>query len=109
MNVTVFDAILVYTNIMNIKLEKFINSDDCYLIHYSSSGFFDGCSPAPKISCIVVYNLKNGKKGKFSISDYIDKNIVEQSEKLLFLKFKNFLEQTPHLSFVHWNIFANRY
>jgi hypothetical protein len=91
---------------MDSKLEAFINQDECYFIHYASNGFYNGTSPAPKISCIVIYNQKNKIKGKFSISDYINENSVTDSEKLLLLKFKSFLEEHKKISFIHWNMLA---
>jgi hypothetical protein len=92
---------------MDKNLENLLNKEDNYFIHYASNGFYNGSSPAPKIACIVVYNEKNKIKGKFSISDYINENSIENSEKLLFIKFKNFLMEHPNISFIHWNMLAD--
>lgn len=50
---------------MDTKLKDLINRDDCYFIHYASDGFYNGSSPAPRISCIVIYNLKTDKGYRF--------------------------------------------
>ena len=40
---------------MDKKLEQLINNENTYFIHYASNGFYNGSSPAPKVSCIVLY------------------------------------------------------
>ena len=44
---------------MDNKLQELLNKDDCYFIHYASNGFYNGSSPAPNVSCIVIFNQKN--------------------------------------------------
>ena len=46
---------------MDKKLEQLINNENTYFIHYASNGFYNDSSPAPKVSCIVLYNLKYDK------------------------------------------------
>lgn len=89
---------------MDNRLKQFLNNDNCYFIHYASDGFYNSTTPAPKISCIAVFNNTLEKRIKFSIDDYIGNNSVEQSEILLLKEFKNFIEQRPNIAFIHWNM-----
>lgn len=91
---------------MDNKLQDFINREDCYFIHYASNGFDSGSSPAPKISCIVIYNLKNDKGYRFNIADHLEGNSKEQAEKLTLENFKLVFTKIPNVSFIHWNMTA---
>ena len=92
---------------MDKKLQDFINGDDCYFIHYASDGFYNGSSPAPRISCIVIYNLKNDKGYRFSMKDHINGNSLEQAEKLTLENFKLVFDKIPNVSFIHWGMNNN--
>ncbi len=92
---------------MDNKLQDFINRDDCYFIHYASDGFYNGSSPAPRISCIVIYNLKNDKGYRFSMKDHINGNSLEQAEKLTLENFKLVFDKIPNVSFIHWGMNNN--
>ena len=98
---------LLYNQIMDNKLQDLLNSDDCYFIHYASNGFFNGSSPAPKISCIVIYNQKNDKGYRFCIKDHIQGNSKEEAERLTLENFKLVFTKIPNVSFIHWNMTAN--
>ena len=91
---------------MDNKLQDFINREDCYFIHYASNGFYSGSSLAPKISCIVIYNLKSDKGYRFNILDHIEANSKEQAERLMLEKFKLVFTKIPDVSFIHWNMTA---
>lgn len=91
---------------MDNKLQDFINRDDCYFIHYASNGFYNGTGSAPKISCIVIYNLKNDKGYIFNITDHLKGNSKEQAEKLTLENFKLVFTKIPDVSFIHWNMTA---
>ena len=91
---------------MDNKLQDFINREDCYFIHYASNGFYSGSSPAPKISCIVIYNLKRDKGYRFNILDHIGANSKEQAERLMLENFKLVFTKIPDVSFIHWNMTA---
>ena len=82
---------------MDNKLQDFINREDCYFIHYASNGFYSGSSPAPKISCIVIYNLKSDKGYRFNIADHLEGNSKEEAERLTFEN----LISSPH-SLLTW-------
>ena len=60
---------------MDNKLKDFINREDCYFIHYASNGFYNGSSPAPKVSCIILYNLKNDKSASKIIHPFISMSL----------------------------------
>ena len=93
---------------MDNKLEQFLNNDNCYFIHYGSDGFYNGSSPAPKVSCIVIYNNKNNDKIRFCPSDYLKgNNSTEQAETLCIEKFKQLLINNPDICFIHWNMQAD--
>ena len=92
---------------MDKKLKEFINRDNCYFIHYASDGFYNGFSPAPKISCIDIYNLKNNADYSFCIKDYLKNNSGEEAEKIILENFKVFLDKTPDICFIHWGMEAN--
>lgn len=92
---------------MDKKLQDFINRDDCFFIHYASNGFYNGSSPAPKISCIVIYNLKTDKGYRFLIKDHIDSNSLEQAERLTLENFKLVFDKIPNVSFIHWGMNNN--
>lgn len=103
---TIFDIYLCYILNMDNKLQEFINRDDCYFIHYASDGFYNGSSPAPRISCIVIYNLKNDNGYRFNIADHLEGNSKEQAEKLTLENFKLVFTKIPDVSFIHWNMTA---
>ena len=92
---------------MDTKLKDFINRDDCYFIHYASDGFYNGSSPAPRISCIVIYNLKTDKGYRFLISDHTEDNSLEQAERLTLKNFKMVFDKIPNVSFIHWGMNNN--
>lgn len=92
---------------MDNKLKDFLNRNNCFFIHYASDGFYNGSSPAPRISCIVIYSLKNEKGYRFSINDHIGGNSDEQAERLMLENFKLVFTKRPNVSFVHWNMTAN--
>ena len=73
---------------MDNKLQDFLNRDDCYFIHYASNGFYNGSSPAPNISCIIIFNQKNSVGYRFSIKDHIQGNSKEEAERLTLENFK---------------------
>ena len=98
---SVFDTLFVYNKNMDNKLQDFLNRDDCYFIHYASDGFYNGSSPAPRISCIVIYNLKTNKGYRFLINDHIDGNSLEQAERLTLENFKLVFDKNPNVSFIH--------
>ncbi len=90
---------------MDNKLEDFLNKKDYYFIHYASEGFYNGSSPAPKISCIVIYNDNelNKDKKRFSPMDYLEENDLETAERLCLEKFKQIISN-PNTCFIHWNM-----
>lgn len=92
---------------MDSKLQELLNRDDCYFIHYASNGFYNGSGPAPKISCIVIYNQKNDKGYRFCIKDHIQANSKEEAERLTLENFKLVFTRFPNVSFIHWNMDAN--
>lgn len=103
---SIFDTCFVYNKNMDNKLQDFINREDCYFIHYASNGFYSGSSPAPRISCIVIYNLKSDKGYRFNILDHIGANSKEQAERLMLENFKLVFTKIPDVSFIHWNMTA---
>ena len=109
MEMSIFDILFMYNKNMDDKLQDFINSNDCYFIHYASDGFYNGSSPAPKISCIVLYNLKNDILVKFSLSHHLNSDFthVGLAEEEIFSDFYVFLKEHPNISFIHWNMQAN--
>ena len=104
---SVFDTLFVYNKNMDNKLQDFINRDDCYFIHYASDGFYNGSSPAPRVSCIVIYNFKTDKGYRFLISDHTDDNSLEQAERLTLENFKLVFDKIPNVSFIHWGMTNN--
>ena len=101
---SVCDISLHYSLNMDNKLQNFLNSDNCFFIHYASDGFYNGSSPAPKLSCIVIYNFKNDMSYRFCINDYINGNSSEQAEKLMLENFKLIFDKFPKVCFIHWNM-----
>lgn len=93
---------------MDKKLEQLINNENTYFIHYASNGFYNGSSPAPKVSCIILYNLKNDKCINFSISEHIDNDLrdIELAESELLADFNSFVNQNSEIYFIHWNMTA---
>ena len=104
MHMSVSDTLFMYNINMDKKLHDFMNRDDCYFIHYASDGFYNGSSPAPRISCIVIYNLKTDKGYRFLINDHTDGNSLEQAEKLTLENFKMVFDKIPNVSFIHWGM-----
>ena len=104
---TVFDTYLLHNKNMDNKLQKLLNRDDCYFIHYASNGFFNGSSPAPKISCIVIFNQKNERGYRFTLKDHLKGHSKEEAEKLALENFKLLFDRYPNVSFIHWNMTAN--
>lgn len=89
---------------MDNKLEQLLKQDNCYFIHYASDGFYNGSSPAPKISCIVIFNDKTTEKFHFCPVDYLKENPQEEAERLWFNRFKQIIESRPNICFIHWNM-----
>lgn len=104
---SVSDAHIPYSKNMDKKLQNLLNKDNCYFIHYASDGFYNGSSPAPRISCIVIYNLKTDKGYRFLINDHTDSNSLEQAEKLTLENFKMVFDKIPNVSFIHWGMNNN--
>ena len=104
---SVFDTCLLYNQNMDNKLQDLLNRDDCYFIHYASNGFYNGSSPAPKISCIVIFNKKNNQGFRFSLKDHIQGHSKEEAERLSLENFKLLFDKYPNISFIHWNMTAN--
>lgn len=106
---SIFDISLQYNQNMDSKLQQFIEKDNCYFIHYANDGFYSGTCPAPRISCIVLYNLKTDKCVKFSIADHLDNDFtnVGLAEEEIFSDLYVFLKEHPNISFIHWNMQAN--
>ncbi len=93
---------------MDKKLEQLINNENTYFIHYASSGFYNGSSPAPRVSCIILYNLKNDKCINFSLSEYLDNDLrdIDSAESELLSDFNLFVNQNSEIYFIHWNMTA---
>ena len=89
---------------MDNKLRNFIDKDDCFFIHYASDGFYNGSSPAPKISCIAIFSESLKVIRVFSINTYIQSHNIENSEKFLLKEFQSFLKVRQNVCFVHWNM-----
>lgn len=89
---------------MDKTLEKFLEKDNCFFIHYASGGFYNGSSPAPKISCIVIFNDKTTEKFRFCPVDYLKGNSKEEAERLCLKRFKQIIESKPNICFIHWNM-----
>lgn len=89
---------------MDNKLEQLLKQDNCYFIHYASDGFYNGSSPAPKISCIVIFNDKTTEKFHFCPVDYLKENSREEAERLCLNRFKQIIESKPNICFIHWNM-----
>ncbi len=94
-----------YCKIIKKLTKTFLNNMDYYFIHYASEGFYNGSSPAPKISCIVIYNDSelNKDKKRFSPMDYLEENDLESAERLCLEKFKQIISN-PSTCFIHWNM-----
>ena len=92
---------------MDNKLKDFLNRNNCFFIHYASDGFYNGSSPAPKVSCITIWNKKTQEKYKFDIQDHTTNNSIEQAEKETLAHFKTLFEKRPDVCFIHWNMTAN--
>ena len=101
------DIGLYYIIIMDSKLQDFLNRDDCYFIHYASNGFYNGSSPTPNVSCIVIFNKKTLKGFRFSLKDHLQGNSKEEAERLSLENFKLLFDCYPNVSFIHWNMTAN--
>ena len=91
---------------MDNQFEKYLNSNDWFFIHYASDGFYNGTSPSPKISCILIYNYKNEEAYKFEIADHLDGNSLEEAERLTLEHFSTLFTKKPNICFIHWNMQA---
>ena len=89
---------------MDNRLENLLKNKNCYFIHYASDGFYNGMTPAPRISCIGIFNNSMDVRKVFSIDTYFQSHSVEDSEKFLLKEFKSFIESKPDISFIHWNM-----
>ena len=107
-NVSVFDTTMYYSHSMDNKLKLLTEKENCFFIHYASDGFYNGSSPAPRISCIVLYNLKTDKCHTFSIADHLDNDLtnVELAESELLDDFNCFIKNLSETYFIHWNMTA---
>ena len=102
-----FGIYVVYPYSMDNKLQKFLNSNNCFFIHYASDGFYTASSPAPKISCIIILNNKKQEKYKFNIQEHTSNNSLEQAEREMLEHFKTILEKSPDICFIHWNMMSS--
>ena len=91
---------------MDNQFKKYLNSNDWFFIHYASDGFYNGTSPSPKISCILIYNYKNEEAYKFEIADHLDGNSLEEAERLTLEHFSTLFTKKPNICFIHWNMQA---
>ena len=66
---------------MDNRLENLLKNKKCYFIHYASDGFYNGMTPAQRISCIAIYNKDMDARNVFSIDTYFQSHSVEESEK----------------------------
>lgn len=98
---------MIYPYSMDNKLQKFLNSDNCFFIHYASDGFYTASSPAPKISCIIILNDKKQEKYKFNIQDHTSNNSLEQAEREMLEHFKTICEKSSDICFIHWNMMSS--
>lgn len=89
---------------MDKRLENLLKNKNYYFIHYASDGFYNGMTPAPRISCIGIFNNSMDVRKVFSIDTYFQSHSVEDSEKFLLQEFKSFIESRPDISFIHWNM-----
>lgn len=89
---------------MDSKLENLLKNKDCFFIHYASDGFYNEMSPAPRISCISIFNGSLDKRINFSIDNFNQAKSVEDAEVMLLYDFKSFIELHPNISFIHWNM-----
>ncbi len=89
---------------MDNKLENLLKNNNCYFIHYASDGFYNGLSPAPRISCISIFKDQMQSRINFSIDNFKQTQSIEDAEKMLLYDFKSFLELKPDICFVHWNM-----
>lgn len=92
---------------MDNRLENLLKSKNCFFIHYASDGFYNGMPPAPRISCISIYNDSLDKRINFSIDNFNKVQSIEDAEKMLLYDFKSFIELKPDISFIHWNMGAD--
>lgn len=88
---------------------KKLNNNNSWIIHYACSGLYEGYSPAPNISCIIVSNITCDYKRKFFINDYLKENSILNSEKLLLQKFADFINENTDKYFLHWNMSGKSY
>ena len=91
---------------MDKQFEKYLNSDEWFFIHYASDGFYRGVSPAPRISCILIYNYKNEEAYRFEIADHLEGNSLEDAERLTLEHFSTVFTKRPNICFIHWNMQA---
>lgn len=101
---SISDTCLWYADFMDKKLQDFLNKNNYFFIHYASDGFYNGSSPAPKISCIVIFNDKTTEKFRFCPVDYLKENSKEEAERLCLNRFKEVIESKPNICFIHWNM-----
>lgn len=90
--------------INNILDLKKLNDTNTWIIHYACDGLYDGLSPAPNVSCIIISNLSCKFKRKFYVKDYLGEYSLKESEKLLLKKFADFINENTDKYFVHWNM-----
>lgn len=90
--------------INNILDLKKLNDTNTWIIHYACNGLYDGLSPVPNISCLIISNLSCKFKRKFYVKDYLGEYSLKESEKLLLKKFADFINENTDKYFVHWNM-----
>ena len=93
----------------NISKLKLLNSSNAFIIHYACNGLYNGTSPAPSISCIIVCNITCKNKRRFCINDYLGEYNMKDAEKILLQNFANFINQNTDKYFVHWNMNSQQY
>lgn len=101
---SISDTCLWYADFMDKKLQDLLNKNNCFFIHYASDGFYNGLSPAPQISCIVIFNDKTTEKFRFCPVDYLKDNSKEEAERLCLNRFKQVIESKSNICFIHWNM-----
>ena len=92
---------------MDNRLENLLKNKNCYFIHYASDGFYNGLSPAPRISCISIFKDHMQTRVNFSIDKFYPSHSIEDAEKMLLYDFKSFIEFKNNISFIHWNMGAD--
>ena len=90
-----------------------------FIIHYSCESFYDRTDGrTPRVNAIVLRNLNSAQTHSFSIHLEAElKNIsvssienhYDELEKLMLLKFFEFIKQHQSFNFIHWNMRDGNY